>query len=171
MPPGSLSATPILLSPISSPTLRLTNTPNGKVVFHASTATSIFSTINQLLGNGTEGSGERGNQAGMRSSGAGKGRVVIDETRNSIIYNGTATDWYELLGLIKRLDQAPKQVLIEVTIAEVTLNEQETFGVEWFARGACDESSICCVALLNRPLSRCHSIVLAGGLFVCVILS
>jgi len=38
--------------------------------------------------------------------------------------------------LIDELDTPPKQVLIQVLLAEVTLNDEDTFGVDWSFRGA-----------------------------------
>ncbi len=113
---------------------------SGKTVFiykvQNTTAESISATINQLLGHAVPGAEDSGAATDTSlQTGDGQGRIVIDETRNSILFSGVAAQWYELLDLIKRLDQAPKQVLIEVTIAEVTLNDQENFGVEWLARG------------------------------------
>jgi general secretion pathway protein D len=32
------------------------------------------------------------------------------------------------------MDKAPRQVMIEVTVAEVTLNNDEDFGVAWLAK-------------------------------------
>ena len=63
-----------------------------------------------------------------------RGRLSLDEPRNAIIYQGSATDWGRLLPLIQQMDRAPRQVMIEVTVAEVTLNNDEEFGVSWLAR-------------------------------------
>ena len=63
-----------------------------------------------------------------------KGKLLLDEPRNALIYQGTATDWARLLPLIKQMDKAPRQVMIEVTVAEVTLGKDEEFGVAWLAK-------------------------------------
>ena len=63
-----------------------------------------------------------------------KGKLLLDEPRNALIYQGTATDWARLLPLIKQMDKAPRQVMIEVTVAEVTLGNDEEFGVAWLAK-------------------------------------
>lgn len=63
-----------------------------------------------------------------------RGRLSLDEPRNAIIYQGSATDWGRLLPLIQQMDRAPRQVMIEVTVAEVTLGNDEEFGVAWLAR-------------------------------------
>lgn len=65
-----------------------------------------------------------------------KGTLTLDEPRNALIYQGTATDWGRLLPLIQQMDKAPRQVMIEVTVAEVTLTNDQEFGVAWLANNA-----------------------------------
>lgn len=61
------------------------------------------------------------------------GTLVLDEPRNAVIFQGEPADWGRLLPLIRQMDRAARQVMIEVTIAEVTLDEDEEFGVSWLA--------------------------------------
>ncbi len=65
------------------------------------------------------------------SSPAGGGAVVADELRNSLVFRGSSERWNELLQVIHRFDRPSKQVLIEVTIAEITLSDSLEKGVEW----------------------------------------
>ena len=65
-----------------------------------------------------------------------KGKLTLDEPRNALIYQGSATDWGRLLPLIQQMDKAPRQVMIEVTVAEVTLTNDQEFGVAWLANNA-----------------------------------
>ncbi|HWS78706.1 MAG TPA: secretin N-terminal domain-containing protein [Thermomonas sp.] len=60
-----------------------------------------------------------------------KGKLSLDEPRNALIYQGSGTDWGRLLPLIQQMDRAPRQVMIEVTVAEVTLSNDQEFGVAW----------------------------------------
>ncbi|MBN8261665.1 MAG: type II secretion system protein GspD [Xanthomonadales bacterium] len=74
--------------------------------------------------------------AGQSASGSGdlaRGKLTLDEPRNALIYQGSATDWGRLLPLIQQMDRAPRQVMVEVTIAEVTLTDNEDFGIAWKA--------------------------------------
>ena len=57
--------------------------------------------------------------------------VVADESINAIIIKSTPSQYEVLKRTIQKLDIAPKQVLIEVLIAEVTLDDQTQFGIEW----------------------------------------
>lgn len=72
------------------------------------------------------------------SSGAGLGGIgsglVVDEPRNSLIFQGDPAEWERLLPLIKQMDKETRQVMIELTIAEVTLDDSEEFGINWFAK-------------------------------------
>jgi general secretion pathway protein D len=62
-------------------------------------------------------------------------KIAIDEGKNSILIEATPADYRRIMGVIKGLDIMPKQVLIEVTIAEVSLNDELKFGVRWFLQG------------------------------------
>ncbi|MFL0796688.1 MAG: hypothetical protein K6L73_04280 [Cellvibrionaceae bacterium] len=59
------------------------------------------------------------------------GDFVVDPARNVLLYKGAAARWQETLPLIRDLDKAPPQVLVEVIVAEVSLTESFKFGVEW----------------------------------------
>lgn len=62
------------------------------------------------------------------------GSLLVDEPRNAIIYRGDPSQWERTLTLIRQMDRAPRQVMIEVTIAEITLNDDKDFGLSWFAK-------------------------------------
>ncbi|MDX1483416.1 MAG: type II secretion system secretin GspD [Alphaproteobacteria bacterium] len=61
-------------------------------------------------------------------------RVVADKANNAILVWSTPADYRMVLSVLRKLDQIPLQVLIEATIAEVTLNETLRYGVQWFFR-------------------------------------
>jgi len=58
-------------------------------------------------------------------------RVVADRENNALLILSTAAGYEKLEAALKKLDQAPRQVLIEVMIAEVTLTDELKYGVEW----------------------------------------
>ena len=62
------------------------------------------------------------------------GKLAIDPIRNVIVYQGDAQKWRAIQGVLARLDQPARQVVIEVTIAEVTLTDEISHGVEWALR-------------------------------------
>lgn len=63
---------------------------------------------------------------------AGTARIVADDTKNAIIVWGNDTEQENLSRLIASLDSTPVQVLLEATIAEVSLNDELEFGLRWF---------------------------------------
>ncbi len=58
--------------------------------------------------------------------------IVPDELNNALIIRATDAEYREILPLLERMDVLPPQVLIEATIAEVTLTDDLNFGVRWF---------------------------------------
>ena len=60
--------------------------------------------------------------------------VVADPTTNSLLIEATPKDYEKLKNIIAQLDAMPKQVLIEVLIAEVSLDKQFEYGIEWWLR-------------------------------------
>jgi general secretion pathway protein D len=59
-------------------------------------------------------------------------KIVADDAKNAILIEATKTDYQRILQVIGKLDLMPNQVLIEATIAEVTLNDELKFGVRWY---------------------------------------
>jgi len=66
--------------------------------------------------------------------GAGGNQLAVDPVRNVIVYQGDPQRWRAIQGVLARLDQPARQVVIEVTIAEVTLTDEFAHGVEWALR-------------------------------------
>ena len=60
-------------------------------------------------------------------------RVVADVMTNSLVILSTKKDYADIREVLRRLDVVPRQVLIEVLVAEVTLGEDLQFGVEFAA--------------------------------------
>ena len=75
-------------------------------------------------------------QAGAGSQGivgnlSGEVSFVVDQTTNSILTRANGDDYRTILSVIEKLDIYPKQVLIEVIIAEVALTDEMQLGVDW----------------------------------------
>ncbi|WFU66682.1 type II secretion system secretin GspD [Bradyrhizobium brasilense] len=73
--------------------------------------------------------------AGMGSGDGERVRVTADEGKNALLILATGSDYRRVVNIIRNLDVAPKQVLIEATIAEVSLNDNLKFGVRWYFQG------------------------------------
>jgi general secretion pathway protein D len=61
-------------------------------------------------------------------------RIIADDSTNSLVIRALPADYRKIRDAIERLDTLPLQVLIEATVAEVTLSNQLRYGVEWFFR-------------------------------------
>ena len=57
--------------------------------------------------------------------------VVPEPVGNLLIISASPRYYDEILRIVEEIDSAPPQVLIQVLIAEVTLNDTTEFGVEW----------------------------------------
>jgi general secretion pathway protein D len=64
-----------------------------------------------------------------------RAEVIADKSSNSLFISATAEDFAEIIKLINRLDYRPPAVHIDVTLAEVVLNDSMKYGVEWFLFG------------------------------------
>jgi len=91
-------------------------------------AEEIAPILNQLLGElREEGDGEEGSRRLT-----GRSAVAADDTRNALVVRALRSEHEELRRLLVDLDSSPRQVLLEATIAEVTLNDEVSLGVRWF---------------------------------------
>lgn len=70
--------------------------------------------------------------------GLGRGstvKVIADPDNNALLIMANAAEYEKIEEAIKKLDVVPRQVLVEVTIAEVTLTGALNYGLEWFFSG------------------------------------
>jgi general secretion pathway protein D len=58
--------------------------------------------------------------------------IVADEANNKIIVSATPSQIRRIKQVLAQIDVMPDQVLLEATIAEVTLNDDLKFGLRWF---------------------------------------
>lgn len=108
-------------------------------------AKDLGESVSALLGTG--GSFSNGNRKQMsdqqqatgnapsaaRSSGLAteKIKMVVDERANALVFYTSGSEYQALLPLLTKLDTLPKQVSMDIVIAEVTLKDEFKFGVEW----------------------------------------
>ncbi|MFM9862885.1 MAG: secretin N-terminal domain-containing protein [Micropepsaceae bacterium] len=72
---------------------------------------------------------------GLRGSDRGP-HIAVDQSNNALIVRADGTEYASLERFLREIDVAPDQVMIEATIAEVTLNDELKYGVEWFFKNA-----------------------------------
>jgi general secretion pathway protein D len=58
-------------------------------------------------------------------------RIVADPATNSLIIYGTAQEFQNIKNILKELDAVPRQVLLDVLVAEITLNDRESLGFDY----------------------------------------
>ncbi len=58
--------------------------------------------------------------------------ITADARSNSVIMYADDAEYQSLLEVVRQLDVTPAQVMIEATVAEVTLNDNLQFGVQWY---------------------------------------
>ena len=63
---------------------------------------------------------------------AGNVEIIPDEANNAIVFKASNRDYKRVLTVLKQLDIQPRQVLINVLVAEITLSGSIAYGIEWF---------------------------------------
>jgi general secretion pathway protein D len=58
-------------------------------------------------------------------------RIIADPSTNSLIIYGTAQEFHNIKNILRELDIVPRQVLLDVLVAEVTLTDDQSFGVDY----------------------------------------
>ena len=101
-------------------------------------------TANAQMNNQQQSAGGSGGVAAV--SLGGNRRIIVDETRNAIIFQGSAEEYSQFRGLMVQMDRPPLEVLIEATVAEVVLDRNESLGVvlgfDDAARNAANSNSV-----------------------------
>ncbi len=62
-------------------------------------------------------------------------KVIADRDNNALLILANAAEYEKIEEAVKKLDVVPRQVLVEVTVAEVTLTGALNYGLEWFFSG------------------------------------
>jgi general secretion pathway protein D len=100
-------------------------------------AKDLADTVKSLLEGGSGGGtlgGTAPDQKGAASGGGGSTshvRIVVDEPRNGLIFLGSAEEYAQFRTLVAQMDHAPLEVMIEATVAEITLNKNQSLGTQF----------------------------------------
>jgi general secretion pathway protein D len=77
-----------------------------------------------------------GGAAGAQGTGIVRNlQVVADKDNNTLLLIATAAEFSIIEAALRKLDIPQRQVVMEVTIAEVTLTDDLQFGVDWLFKG------------------------------------
>ena len=90
-----------------------------------------FAMVSEQHKGDTTGAGHEPGGAVGSGTLAGEIKVTADAIRNVLIIEAVPSDYRIIENILIRLDVLPRQVLIEVLIAEITLDESTELGVEW----------------------------------------
>ncbi len=71
-------------------------------------------------------------EAAARPGEKGRAQIVADEKNNALVIRCRPSEYRMIESALKKLDILPQQILIEATVAEVTLNDSLQYGLQWF---------------------------------------
>lgn len=121
----------------SSSASRGTTSAGGSSSLGSSTLGGSSGTTGTLGGGHT--SGATGGAGGISSLGSGgpsagmeEVRIVADVENNSLLIWASNQNYERIISTLQKMDITPRQVLIEATIAEVTLTGNLQYGMQWF---------------------------------------
>ena len=111
-----------------------------------STGSGLGSSSGTLSGGSTSASGSRASGRASSTGGSGIGalgsggpsagmeevRIVADPDNNSLLIWATSQNYERIISTLQKMDVPPRQVLIEATIAEVTLTGKLQYGLQWW---------------------------------------
>lgn len=94
----------------------------------------VPSSVPEILRGVVQGQGQ-GVAAGLGGGGFGAGgdrlRVTADTTNNALLVHATGPEWASIQAALAQLDLPPLQVLIDASIAEVTLTGNLRYGLQY----------------------------------------
>ncbi|MEM0952925.1 MAG: type II and III secretion system protein [Pseudomonadota bacterium] len=116
-------------------------------------ASYIVELLNELMnGDAIAQEALRSNLAGGQNDSAAMGataglqrrpnQFVVDSNRNAIIFRGSGKKWAELLPVIKEMDELAPSVLVEVLLAEISLNDTENSSFQFLANTTLDRYNL-----------------------------
>jgi general secretion pathway protein D len=94
--------------------------------------TDTSKTTRRTKSNGTSGGNTATGDAKVAD--VGEVKIIADAANNAVVIVATAQEYGVILPIIKQLDMMPLQVLIDATIAEVTLKDELSYGIQWFLK-------------------------------------
>jgi len=60
--------------------------------------------------------------------------IIADKDNNALLILASPSDYESIESALRKLDTAVRQVLVEVTIAEISLKDELKYGLEWYFR-------------------------------------
>jgi general secretion pathway protein D len=126
--PGTVARPQPTPAPAAAPA---TNTPNAGAQRPAPAVTPVSQPAPAVRKTGKSAAGGGAEDGGPGLRFAGQPTLIADDSRNIILLRALPADYTRLVKLLERLDNMPRQVLIEVMVAEVSLSDSWEMGIEW----------------------------------------
>jgi general secretion pathway protein D len=74
---------------------------------------------------------QQGAAATPAPSATGRTGVVVDRATNTLIFQANPDEYAQIVALLQTLDRPSKAALIEVTVAELSVDDKSQLGIEW----------------------------------------
>jgi len=116
---------------LTGPTSSGLKTDTGADAAGSSASAGKSDSFGKTTGALRTGAGKRSGKNLVSLQFGGEPSLLADDARNIILIRAERPDYLRVLKMLERLDNLPRQVLIEVMVAEVTLNDSWEFGIEW----------------------------------------
>ena len=111
----------------------------------------------------TEPKSEAGGEKGL-GTGSLRGEVTItaDKVRNALLIEAIPADYQIVENILRQIDVLPRQVLIEATIAEITIDTSTEIGMEWALGKGAALGNASFAATLNKLVGEGSNAVRTG---------
>jgi len=103
----------------------------GAGIAPGASATTVVGGNNPLLGGLDVGGASAGGAGGGAPDGM---RIIPNDQNNALLIYATLQEQDAIEAMLRKIDILPRQVRIDATIAEVTLNDQLQYGTQFFFR-------------------------------------
>ena len=102
-------------------------------------ATDVANILTQIFGSGRSSYNVKGKvivRGTTISDTSLKGpvKIIPDKTNNTIIIKATPEDYAKIYKILREIDTVPREVLINMLIAEISYEKGYEYGIEWYLR-------------------------------------
>lgn len=100
-------------------------------------AADLAKTLNEVMGGGAAAAAAPAGAVGTAGAAPvarSSGKVVVNAAANSLIIQGSASEFQDLRSLLEELDRPARSALVMATVAEVYLDNSETFNFNWLLK-------------------------------------
>lgn len=141
--PGTTGTSPVAVPNIAAPTVTAPAQPGqtaatpltegSRQAVQTPVAPTTASSAAEAITTASIDSAKSGPGSGLPPDDRASGiSIVADEPNNSLVITATTEEYKRIRRILEKVDTTPIQVMLEATIAEVTLNDELKFGVRWF---------------------------------------